>query len=95
MVGMGLITVQIGAGFGRPAYYLTEQQLQVFMKYSYGEWLQVRLSQSLKRHPTHLILDLCDTDFHQNLDLLVAFAYHGLESFYQALARSHNHTGGE
>ncbi|KAL8956783.1 MAG: hypothetical protein Q9193_005785 [Seirophora villosa] len=40
MVGMGLITVQINAGFGRPAYYLTEQQLQVFMKFSYGEWLQ-------------------------------------------------------
>ncbi|KAI4149064.1 MAG: hypothetical protein LQ341_001413 [Variospora aurantia] len=47
MVGMGLISVQIGAGFGRPAYYLTERQLQVFMKYSYGEWLQVRLSYSL------------------------------------------------
>lgn len=46
MVGMGLITVQINVGFGRPAYYLTEQQLQVFMKFSYGEWLQVSLSPS-------------------------------------------------
>ena len=40
---MGLITVQIKYGFGRPAYYLTEHQFQEFMKYSYGEWLQVRV----------------------------------------------------
>ncbi|KAF6231633.1 hypothetical protein HO173_010165 [Letharia columbiana] len=40
IIGMGLITVQIGYGFGRPAYYLTEHQFQEFMKYSYGEWLQ-------------------------------------------------------
>ena len=38
---MGLISVQLEYGFGRPGYYLTEQQLRVFMKYSYGEWLQV------------------------------------------------------
>ena len=42
---MGLITVQIGYGFGRPAYYLTEHQFQEFMKYSYGEWLQVSILQ--------------------------------------------------
>ena len=40
---MGLITVQIKYGFERPAYYLTEHQFQEFMKYSYGEWLQVRV----------------------------------------------------
>lgn len=40
---MGLITTQIGYGFGRPAYYLTEHQFQEFMKYSYGEWLQVSI----------------------------------------------------
>lgn len=39
---MGLIVIQLDHGFGRPSYYLTEQQLHVFMKYSYGEWLQVR-----------------------------------------------------
>ena len=43
---MGLITTQIGYGFGRPAYYLTEHQFQEFMKYSYGEWLQVSMFQS-------------------------------------------------
>ncbi|KAG8526353.1 uncharacterized protein KY384_000346 [Bacidia gigantensis] len=41
MVGMGLITKGIGYGFGRPAYYLTDHQFQEFMKYAYGEWLQV------------------------------------------------------
>ena len=44
---MGLITVQIGYGLGRPAYYLTEHQFQEFMKYSYGEWLQVSIHQVL------------------------------------------------
>lgn len=29
---MGLITAQIGYGFGRPAYYLTEHQFREFMK---------------------------------------------------------------
>ena len=43
---MGLITVQIKYGFGRPAYYLNEHQFQEFMKYSYGEWLQVRVESS-------------------------------------------------
>ena len=47
---MGLITVQIQNGLGRPAYYLSEHQLQVFMKYSYGEWLQVRSSQELMEY---------------------------------------------
>lgn len=40
IIGMGLIAKQIGYGFGRPVYYLDEHQLQEFMKYSYGEWLQ-------------------------------------------------------
>ncbi|KAL8719662.1 MAG: hypothetical protein Q9225_003359 [Loekoesia sp. 1 TL-2023] len=40
IIGMGLIAKQIGYGFGRPAYYLTEHGFQEFMKYSYGEWLQ-------------------------------------------------------
>ncbi|KAL8825427.1 MAG: hypothetical protein Q9170_007794 [Blastenia crenularia] len=40
IIGMGLIAKQIGYGFGRPAYYLTEHGLQEFMKYAYGEWLQ-------------------------------------------------------
>ena len=40
---MGLITVQIDLGFGRPGYYLTQHQYQEFMKYSYGEWLQVSI----------------------------------------------------
>ena len=38
---MGLISVQLEYGFGRPGYYLTDEELKVFMKYSYGEWLQV------------------------------------------------------
>ncbi|KAL8819716.1 MAG: hypothetical protein Q9223_001904 [Gallowayella weberi] len=37
---MGLLSVIIHNGFGRPVYYLTDHQLQEFMKYSYGEWLQ-------------------------------------------------------
>ena len=44
---MGLITVQIDLGFGRPGYYLTQHQYQEFMKYSYGEWLQVSILQTL------------------------------------------------
>ena len=40
-IGMALVVVQIYYGFGRPAYYLTEHQFLEFMKYSYGEWLQV------------------------------------------------------
>ena len=43
MVGMGLIKQQIGYGFGRPAYYLTDHQYQEFLKYAYGEWLQVSI----------------------------------------------------
>ena len=45
---MGLITTQIGYGFGRPAYYLTEHQFQEFLKYSYGEWLQVSMLEVLR-----------------------------------------------
>ena len=38
---MGLIVAQLNYGFGRPGYYITKYQYQEFMKYSYGEWLQV------------------------------------------------------
>ena len=38
---MGLVAARTHYGFGRPAYYLTEHQFQEFMKYTYGEWLQV------------------------------------------------------
>ena len=43
-IGMALVIVQISYGFGRPAYYLTPHQFQEFMKFAYGEWLQVHLS---------------------------------------------------
>ena len=52
IVGMGLITKQIGYGFGRPAYYLTDHQYQEFLKYAYGEWLQVSVK-ALKDHPSN------------------------------------------
>lgn len=40
-IGTALVVVQIGFGLGRPSYYLTPHQFQEFLKYSYGEWLQV------------------------------------------------------
>ena len=40
-IGMALVVVQINYGLGRPVYYLTDHQYQEFMKYAYGEWLQV------------------------------------------------------
>ena len=40
---MGLITVQIGYGFGRPAYYLAEHEFQELMRYSFGKWSQVNM----------------------------------------------------
>lgn len=49
MVGMGLLSVIIHNGFGRPAYYLTDHQLQLFMKFSYGEWLQVGICHNIQR----------------------------------------------
>ena len=47
---MGLIVPGIAYGFGRPSYYLTDHQFQEFMKYSYGEWLQVRPISQLFRY---------------------------------------------
>ena len=32
--------VEVHYGFGRPEFYLTPAQLQEFMKYGYGEWIQ-------------------------------------------------------
>ena len=46
-IGSALVIVQIGYGFGRPVWYLTEHQYQEFMKYAYGEWLQVSDSHRL------------------------------------------------
>ena len=45
-IGTALVVVQISYGFGRPAYYLTPHQFQEFMKFAYGEWLQVNLGRS-------------------------------------------------
>ena len=42
LIGMALVVVEIAYGFGRPGYYLTPHQFQEFLKYTYGEWLQVR-----------------------------------------------------
>lgn len=41
-IGMGLVIAEVAYGYGRPAYYLTPHQFQEFLKYVYGEWLQVR-----------------------------------------------------
>ena len=41
VIGMALVIVEIEFGFGRPGYYLTPHQFQEFLKYTYGEWLQV------------------------------------------------------
>ncbi|KAL8954733.1 MAG: hypothetical protein Q9183_006959, partial [Haloplaca sp. 2 TL-2023] len=40
IIGAGLVGVEVHYGFGRPAYYLTDHELRVFLKYTYGEWIQ-------------------------------------------------------
>ena len=40
IVGAGLDFPEIHYGFGRHQYYLTDHQLQEFMKYTFGEWIQ-------------------------------------------------------
>ena len=42
VLGMALVVAEIEYGYGRPAYYLTAHQFQEYLKYAYGEWLQVR-----------------------------------------------------
>ena len=50
-IGMAMVVVQINYGLGRPVYYLTDHQFQEYMKYSYGEWLQV--GTHLHEHAIH------------------------------------------
>ena len=42
-IGIALAVVQINYGCGRPVYYLRDHQFQEYMKYSYGDWLQVSI----------------------------------------------------
>ena len=40
MIGSGLDFAEIGYGFGRHQYFISQHQFQEYLKYSYGEWIQ-------------------------------------------------------
>ncbi|KAI4130902.1 MAG: hypothetical protein LQ338_001499 [Usnochroma carphineum] len=40
LIGMALDFVEVHYGYGRHKYYLTPHQLQEFLKYTWGEWIQ-------------------------------------------------------
>lgn len=73
-IGMALVIVQISYGLGKPVYYLTDHQYREFMKYAYGEWLQVMFAGHIRFLLTYSLhnVDFCNSDVYQSVDMLVS-----------------------
>ena len=83
-IGSALVIAQIEWGLGRHTFYLTEHQFREFLKYSFGEWLQVRpTKQEIQlRRLMSSNSDVCHFDVYQSLHLHHDVTYHNQQSLH-------------